>query len=378
MTARGLYLHVPFCTRKCDYCAFHSRTDWTRASMGSIVEALLHDIDAIAGHLPSVDTLYIGGGTPSTLDPHDLTSLIQAVRLRTDLCEITVEANPETVTAEHLAAFGEVGVSRLSLGVQTLEAEAARGLGRRLTTEGELETIRKGWPGYLSVDLIHGAPGQTRSGFDRGIDSLVDLGVEHMSVYGLGVEADTPLAARVDAGETVVPDVDLEWESIVQRIEAHGLSRYEVSSFARPGSECVHNLNCWRGEHYIGLGPSAVSTLAIGSDVVRVTQPTDHAAYLARRGVFDCDQERLSPSQLRTESLMLGLRTSEGVMIGPIVDSLDRSDSEAFYAALERERRAGLLRVDSSTVRATSRGLDMLDRVIAGLIVWTIEEHGDT
>ena len=366
MIPRGLYIHVPFCSRKCDYCAFHSVTEWTQIGMRRIVDAILGDIDAISPDLAAVSTLYVGGGTPTVLDPSSLASLIAAARRSAPIDEITVEANPESATT-HLDTLAASGVTRLSVGVQTLEPRASRELGRRLTSVSEIERIRARWSGDLSVDLIHGAPGETRVGFLGAIDKLVAIGVDHVSVYGLGVEPGTPLASRVSGGVTRVPVVDEYWDTIVSRLESHGLRRYEVSNFARPGAECAHNQNYWRGEGYIGLGPSAVTTMTLASEVVRLTQPPDHAAFLARRHVFDCDRETLTSDELRLEALMLGLRTREGLDLERVFDGLANEQRSALDAAIELESRRGNVLRSGRTLYPTDRGLDLLDRVVTDL-----------
>ncbi len=366
MTPRGLYVHVPFCTRKCDYCAFHSVTDWSSIGMRRIVDAILRDIDAISRELASITTLYIGGGTPTVLEANALASLVAAARRHAPIDEITVEANPESAPA-HLETLEASGATRLSVGVQTLEPEASRTLGRRLTTFAEIQRIRARWNGYLSADLIHGAPGETRAGFLETIDRLAAIGVDHVSVYGLGVEPGTPLASRVGRGIVAVPEADEHWDAIVARLEAHGLRRYEVSNFARPGAECTHNLNYWRGEGYLGLGPSAVSTLSLSSQVIRFTQPSNHAEFLARRHVFDCDREPLGADELRLESLMLGLRTREGLSLAAVFHGLSRDRRSALDDAIEREQRSGTVLRSGDLLYPTDRGLDLLDRVVAAL-----------
>lgn len=366
MIPRALYIHIPFCSRKCDYCAFHSVTEWTRIGMSRVVDAILGDIDAISPDLAAVSTLYVGGGTPTVLDPPSLASLIAAARRSAPISEVTVEANPESA-ATHLETLEAGGVTRLSIGVQTLEPRASRELGRRLTSVSEVERIRARWSGDLSVDLIHGAPGETRAGFLDAIDKLAAIGVDHVSVYGLGVEPGTPLAARVSRGTTTVPAVDEYWGAIVSHLESHGLRRYEVSNFARPATECEHNLNYWRGDGYIGLGPSAVSTMTVASEVVRFTEPSDHATFLARRHVFDCDRETLTRAELRLEALMLGLRTREGLDLERIFDGLANEQRSALDTAIELESRRGNILRSGRTLYPTDRGLDLLDRVVTDL-----------
>ncbi|MFP4113239.1 MAG: coproporphyrinogen-III oxidase family protein [Spirochaetota bacterium] len=369
----ALYVHVPFCTAKCGYCAFHSITGWTPGATRVMTSAIVADMDELAGLLPSVRTLYVGGGTPTTLEPASLLSLISRPRdLGAPVAEITVEANPESTTPELTAVLEEAGVDRLSVGVQTLEPAAARVLGRRLSSLTEIEAIRRAWHGALSLDLIHGAPGSTRDGFLRNLRALLALGVDHLSVYGLSIEPDTPLERAVSARTVRPPQADDEWPDVVATIEAAGLRRYEVSNFALPGSECRHNQAYWRGERFLGLGPSAVSTLdAPGAatppsmvPAIRVTQPCDHAAYLARSGPLSGEIEPLDERDLIAERIMLGLRTSEGIR----ADGALATVREPLLQRARMLEAAGLVVTAEDTIRPTHRGMDLLNRVLVALL----------
>ncbi|MFW5743501.1 MAG: coproporphyrinogen-III oxidase family protein [Spirochaetota bacterium] len=391
MTPIGLYLHVPFCSRRCGYCAFHATASWRPGALERIVDTMLADLDAVGALVPPAETIYVGGGTPTVLPADRLAGLI--VRARGNgapVGEITVEANPESATATMLDALAGAGVTRLSVGVQTLEPEAAAALDRRLTSVGEIETIRNRWSGSLGADLIHGAPRSTVSGTLKTIDALVGLGVDHLSVYSLSIEEGTPLARAAAHGSIDVPDSGSGWRRVVAAIERRGLRRYEVSNFAKPGRECRHNERYWRGEDYLGIGPSAVSTLgdsafaaAIGGlsrpyaatrprsfarRSVRLTQPADHARYLRRRHAFDVAREELGPSELLAEYVMLGLRTASGISLEPVREVIGTDAWDRFAAGLERSRADGLLALDGARARPTGVGMDLLDRVLERLV----------
>lgn len=407
MRPGGLYLHVPFCSRRCGYCAFHTTADWRPEALDRITDAMLADLDALGALVPAVNTIYVGGGTPTVLPAGRLTELIARARATgARPVEITVEANPESATPQTLDALAEAGVTRLSVGVQTLEPDAAAVLERRLTSTAELEAIRRRWPGSLGADLIHGAPRSTARGTLDAIDALVGLGVDHLSVYSLSIEAGTPLAATVARGEAEPPEPDTGWPRIVAAIERGGLRRYEVSNFAVPGRECRHNQGYWRGDDYLGVGPSAVSTLddeslpapeargastgdphrelarrttdgpasvrrpsrSLDRRAVRLTQPADHARYLRRRHPLDVEREELGPRELLAEYVMLGLRTADGIALKPVGEVVDAHGWNAFVSGLERAEADGLLVLDDGHARPTGRGMDLLDPLLVRLV----------
>lgn len=330
-----------------------------------MVAKMVEEIGAL-GSDPAWDperirSLFVGGGTPSVLPGALVGRLVAAARgVAPALREVSVEANPESCTREFALALSDAGVHRLSVGVQSLESAAARAIGRRLTTRAELERVRAAWPGRLSFDLIHAAPGSTQRGFLESIDLLLALGAEHLSIYGLSVEEATPLAARVRSGTVTIPEPDA-WDEVVAHLADHGLERYEVSNFARAGAECAHNLAYWRGLDYVGLGPSAVSTVTIGSGRVRLTATADHARYLRREGVLDAEREGLSADESRFERLMLGLRTREGVPWELLRETADESVALGLIAD-------GLLMRTEGRVAPTNRGMDLLDRVLVALL----------
>ena len=391
MTPIGLYLHVPFCSRRCGYCAFHTTASWRPGALERIADTMLADLDAVRALVPPAATIYVGGGTPTVLPPDRLAELVVRARGNGEPArEITVEANPESATATMLDALAGAGVTRLSVGVQTLEPKAAAALDRRLTSVSELEAIRNRWSGSLGADLIHGAPRSTVNGTLEAIDALVGLGVDHLSVYSLSIEEGTPLARAAAHGSIEVPDSGSGWRRIVAAIERRGLRRYEVSNFAIPGRECRHNEGYWRGENYLGIGPSAVSTLeesafaaltggvprpdasprprSLARRAVRLTQPADHARYLRRRHPLDAAREELGPPELLAEYVMLGLRTAGGISLESVREVIGADAWNRFAAGLERSRADGLLALDGERARPTGLGMDLLDRVLERLV----------
>ena len=368
MNPRSLYLHVPFCSRKCGYCAFHSVTGASSGATAAIVNRMLRDMDELAASMPTLETLYVGGGTPTTLAPEELSRLLTRPRdAGARPSEITVEANPESTRPPVIRALERAGVTRLSLGVQSLEPRALHALGRVPTSLEQIARVRDRWPGILSVDLIHAAPGSTPAGFLGALRSLIELGVDHLSVYGLSVEPETPLARTVSAGRLALPDAH-DWPQVVETLGSAGFRRYEVSNFARPGAECRHNMTYWNAEPYLGIGPSAVSTLHHNGTAVRYTQPADHTRYLRRPSVFHCARESLSPAQTRTEGIMLAMRRPEGITRSRLTAGRTPEETSHLQAAITRLAGEGLLELTADQIKPTNRGLDLLDQILPHLI----------
>lgn len=321
----GLYIHVPYCAGKCGYCSFHSLPlgacpDFEPERMTT---ALLARARALADRfgVPGFGTAYIGGGTPTALRPSALRTLLEgAARLRpgTSFREWTVEANPESLSALTLRILEDAGVDRISLGFQSGREEALRGAGRSAgVSEGlrALETAAA-WKGRLSVDLMIGLPGQDPEGVRADIERAAAAGAEHLSIYGLTVEEGTPLEAAVREGSVDLPSEEIEadiWSAVAEACGSAGYLRYEVSNWARPGAECRHNLNYWRGGVWIGTGPSAVSSVPLpDGGTLRIQETRDHEAYLRDPGA--CAREEIvPPATAAFEAVMTAFRTREGL-----------------------------------------------------------------
>lgn len=338
----SIYVHVPFCLRKCYYCAFYSQSlaDNTRGEQirkyltGIEQEIEFRHTEAPAG----VSSLFLGGGTPTALNPQELESLLKFIsnrfftlnmdqgQLRS--IEKTVEANPGTITKEMLAVLKRYGINRISMGAQSFDNNQLRIIGRIHTVEDiklSVSLIREADFTNLNLDLMFGLPGQTIKDWQDTVYQAVSLAPEHISIYGLTLEEKTPLARQYQTNnlskdeKPVLPDDDLQadmYEWAVCFLSSQGFIRYEVSNFAQAGFESRHNLAYWQGKDYLGFGPGAVSCL----DGVRSENVQDIDLYLNKlaSGVRPIDNEEveyLSREQRISEYVMLGLRTTKGIQI---------------------------------------------------------------
>lgn len=272
MKYRALYLHIPFCRAKCLYCDFDSRALTGCAleeAIGAYCEGLSAQVDAHgnAGELSAVETVYVGGGTPSLLGGR-LVGLVDLVRSYCEPVEFTCEANPESFTLDLAQALRAAGVTRISLGVQSLNASELKAIGRIHSAEQAMLAVAQAKAAGFSTscDLMCGLPGQTLDTFAETLRSLVTLNPDHVSVYPLQLEEGTPLARMEEAGEMEVPDEDFQAQCMdlaAEVLEEAGYERYEVASYAKPGHRCRHNIAYWTGKPYLGLGRSAASMLDV-------------------------------------------------------------------------------------------------------------------
>ena len=307
---RGLYVHVPFCVKKCSYCDFYSLAG-RHKSRGEYVDAVVRESSTHAGQ--TYQTLYLGGGTPSLLGPDLLIKLITGLRQRlglSDLEEATIEANPDSATREVLETAVRLGINRVSIGVQSLADDELKSVGRVHSRTQAIEAVELAKSlGFdsVSADLIAGLPGQTWQSLRGSIDGLVALGVQHISLYCLSVEEGTPLAKSLPDN---LPTDDEQAELFLKASELltlSGFSHYEISNFAVPGHKCLHNLNYWQGGEYLGLGPAAASHLE-GS---RFKNKSDLDSYLADPAHQPESIEQLDITAKACEEAMLRLRLLE-------------------------------------------------------------------
>jgi oxygen-independent coproporphyrinogen-3 oxidase len=381
----GLYLHIPFCATKCPYCDFYSGA-FAADRIAGYVDAVAAEIERAAAE-PEVaallaagpaESLFLGGGTPSHLPAGELARLLAALRRRLPLAsdaELTAEANPESLDDEMAAALRDLGVNRVSVGVQSLDDAVLRRLGRPHDAAQALAAARRARIGFARVnfDLILAAPELGHSALAATLDRLLDLGPDHLSAYGLTIETGTAFAALKARGELrELPDDEYvaQDELTEERCQRAGLLRYEVSNYARPGEECRHNLAIWRGGHYLGLGPSAHSYLPAGDFGMRRANVADLAAYVARirRGESPVVQsERLDRDTAIAEHLLLGLRLTEGVDL----DAFERRFGISFEAATEGAAEPllarGLLARAGRRLIATPQGRWVLDSILLSL-----------
>lgn len=330
---KALYLHVPFCVRRCSYCDFATSAVERDASIiDEYVESLVMDIRRASkeGKLGALETVYIGGGTPSFIGMGRLSMMLYALSTSMHLepeVECTMEANPESLTAPMVRDIWALGVNRLSLGVQSFDDAVLRILGRAHDAEVARAAVRAAQERFenVSVDLMCGIPGQSEQSFAESVREAVALGVTHVSVYPLTIEPHTPFDTAVMGGVMTEPDEDEEaacMELAACILKAAGFHRYEVASYAKPGFESRHNTAYWTGKPYLGLGRSAVTMTQNESRRMRVQDG---------RVVDDLDAR-----QMAAEDLMLGMRMARGVSDGHVARAasvIDGVSGSAFSSA---------------------------------------------
>lgn len=366
MTApRHLYIHVPFCRAKCDYCDFSSEEVNGRLWPGladRFVTALLAEweMERQAHDVRRLRTVYLGGGTPSLLGPARLQSILTAISPHlTAAAEVSVEANPEDVDGAFADWAADQGV-RVSLGVQSFSAHTRAVLGRRAFADPWQAFWRLQAAGVANVgiDLIYGVPGQTAEAVEAELAALAQAQPDHVSWYELELVAGTPLAVRWPATDCRWPDADARasvYRRIVRGLERLGLRWYEVSNFARPGRRCRHNVAVWDGEEYLGLGPGAVGTVG-GRRVRNLPGVQVYISALAAGGPPARQVEALAAAERQRERLYLAARTGRAVPLVQLGEVLEPGAMEALAGA-------GFVRVTGGTLRVTRKGRYLADEV---------------
>ena len=370
----SLYIHLPWCLRKCPYCDFNSH-EW-RAGAGAsgpalpeaeYVEALIADLDA---SLPlvwgrPVHSIFIGGGTPSLFSPGAIDRLLGDVRARLRLapgCEITLEANPGTFERDRFRAYRAAGVTRLSIGVQSFNDAHLRALGRVHDRAQAIAAVEEAAQAFetFNLDLMYALPGQDLAGLDADLDQALRLAPPHLSVYHLTIEPNTFFARHPPA----LPEDDIAYamlDRITERTEAHGLGRYEVSAYAKAGHRCTHNLNYWEFGDYLGLGAGAHGKLTFAHRVLRQVRFREPRLYMqaARASNAVAQAEEVSRADLPFEFMLNALRLREGFALAQFTERTGLSVS-AIQRPLQEAERKGLIERDLHHVRPTPRGLDFL------------------
>ncbi|MBR4264178.1 MAG: radical SAM family heme chaperone HemW [Paludibacteraceae bacterium] len=357
----GLYIHIPFCRKRCLYCDFFSTTQLHRRT--AYVDALLQEIIRRKDETGEpIRTVYIGGGTPSQLDTIDIFRILRTVGLEYAE-EVTMEVNPADVTPKYLQEVRQCGVNRLSIGVQSFKDTLLQTIGRRHNGIQALNAVHIAQDaGFdnISIDLMYALPGQTKILWASDVELALRLGVQHISSYGLMYEEGTQLTQMRDKGSITPVDEDTEnemYDTLCKRLKESGFVHYEVSNFALPGYEAKHNSSYWNHTPYIGIGAGAHSL--VGN--VRSWNPDNLEKYI--RGVYKHTlrrkSETLSETDLYNERIMLGLRTNRGVAESEI------THGHAELAQLEQDQ---LITRTDGRVTATQQGLHVLNRIIEKLM----------
>ena len=375
----GLYLHIPFCERRCRFCAFVTR-DHQDDRAGAFVADLLGEITLAAGaglvRGRPIDTVYFGGGTPTTLSAAQLLAILNACRERFDLAsaaEISIEANPLGVDQPGLRALRAGGVSRVSFGAQSFDdAElAAAGTPHRAGDIARaVHAARGAGVTTVSLDLIYGLPGQSPARWLANLDAAIALEPDHLSFYGLTIETGTPLHQDVARGRVTVPDEDTMadlYEMGRERLDAAGYRQYEVSNFARPGHACRHNLGYWTDREWLGLGPSAHSYL--DGDRFGNVESLSEYHRLVEGGLAPIAEREMGTPDLRVrEAVAFGLRTVEGVRLGTLKSRYHLDPVTRFREPIERLVRDGWLILEGDVLRARKSGLAVADELAVAFL----------
>lgn len=358
-----LYVHSPFCVSKCNYCDFISyplagREDELAAYGGLLLlEAQLWGERAALGPWQSV---YLGGGTPSLLPVKDISALL--TYLNAAGAEITLEANPDSVDAAKLTAWREAGINRLSLGAQSFDDTLLKAMGRPHTAaqiNTAVRLARAAGFANISVDLIYGLPGQTLKAWQQDIEQALALGVEHISLYGLGLSADSLWGREAAAGRLSLPDDDTNadmLEAAISRLPQAGYAHYEIANFAREGYHSRHNCAYWQRDNYLGLGVAAASCAA----EKRWFNERDLAAYAAtleESRLPMIEEERLSIEEVLGEALFLGMRLTAGIDLDAFAARYGTRAEHYYKKPLAKLHKAGLVEIADNRLRLTQRGI---------------------
>jgi len=376
----GLYLHVPFCLRKCPYCGFYS------VAAGSFPEEEF--VRAVKDQVRSilnsgwtgdrvVDTIFVGGGTPSMLEAEILADLLQMLRddlvFRGSEIETSVEVNPATIGYEGLARLRRAGYNRISIGVQSLADDELRRIGRPHTAEDAIRTVREARDaGFANcnIDLMFGLPGQTPAGWRRTLGEAMELAPDHLAIYELTIEEGTPFARLAENGELALPgedDVVAMMDITEQTTARAGYHRYEISNYTRPGRECLHNINYWRNGCYVGLGPGAVSSLR-GRRYTAVADISEFARRIASGEEWWSESEMLDREARFRETVIMGLRMTRGVSLEELHDRFGFTVVEYYGDTLRLLERRGLVEIRGDRLRLSARGMALANRVMAELV----------
>ncbi len=371
MKPLSLYLHIPFCVRKCAYCDFPSYPNQSH-HLPEYVDALIREIRTAARRYPDrlVKTIFFGGGTPSLLSGEQMQLLMNAVRACftvSEDAEISMEANPGTLTLENLIEYRKAGINRLSIGVQTLSDRLLRTVGRIHTRSDAIEAVhlaRSAGFKNINLDLMYGLPDQSEEDFAETIRDALKLDVEHLSMYSLIIEEGTPLCAWVESGKLTVPDDEMTLSmqhAAAEILSRHGMHRYEISNYAKKGFECRHNLVYWQRGEYLGLGCAAHSLM----EECRFSNTPDLKEYLS--GVREVDRQPLDFNDVLEETVMLSLRTSEGMHMDEY-RMLCGVDYPAKKRVIDRLIAENMAKLENNRLSLTERGMDVLNAVIEALV----------
>ena len=378
----GIYIHIPFCKQKCYYCDFVSFSN-KEEYIEKYVETVKREIDSYDLSNYNITTIYIGGGTPSRIPSEKIQEILEKIKqkisenqTRWEDIEITIELNPGTVDEEKIKKYKEIGINRLSIGLQSTNNKLLKEIGRIHTFEDFKNTynlVKKVGFENINVDLMIGLPNQTISDVKESLNEIIKLNPTHVSVYSLIVEENTKMEQLINNKELQLPDEELERQMywyVKNILELNGYNHYEISNFAKKEKESKHNLNCWEQKEYIGLGLAAYSYL----NGIRYGNTSDIEKYINVQDFFDISEleksgirivdEVQSLEDKRKEYMLLGLRKIDGVSIKKFKEKFVENPIFLFRKELEKLVNEKLISIDGDFIRLTNKGLDLAN------IVW--------
>lgn len=372
-TYQGLYAHVPFCLRKCDYCDFYS-IPVNNISLDRYVKCLAREgeLKRDSRNLP-VSTIYLGGGTPNLLSPADIAALLQSLQNTFQVettAEITMEANPARHDINYFRAIKDSGINRLSLGVQSFNENELHILNRIHSSKDALQTVEALYRAGLTnfnIDLIYGIPGQTLSSWEKTLETAVSCHPAHISMYLLQLNPVTPMAGKIKQGELSLLDEDSEADMYYHALDflrAAGYQHYEISNLARPGCQCRHNLIYWEARLYTGLGAGAVSFLSNR----RIMNLANVKKYMERIESSNLPiselLEEMIPSDLPVDALILGLRLISGINCMDFQNRYGINIMEVYRQQIDNCIDAGLLKYENNVIALTEKGYFLSNQVL--------------
>jgi putative oxygen-independent coproporphyrinogen III oxidase len=377
-TPFAVYVHWPFCLSKCPYCDFNSHVRHGGIDEARFLRAYETEIAATAARVPhrTVSSIFFGGGTPSLMQPSSVQAILDCIGRHWTIApdvEITLEANPTSVEATRFRGFRAAGVNRVSLGVQALDDISLKELGRLHTAQEALDAVAvaRSIFGRYSFDLIYARPRQTLDGWAAELKRAIAEAAEHLSLYQLTIEPDTPFFGLHRAGKLTIPDQDLARDlyDLTQAVCSDaGLPAYEISNHARPGAQCRHNLVYWRGHDYAGIGPGAHGRLTIDTGRIATETEKRPEAWLMRveeTGTGLTVEEKLTSGEAADEYLLMGLRLAEGIDLARYSALSGRNLNPGRISILRNE--GAVETTADGRLRVTQSGFPLLDAVVADL-----------
>lgn len=371
----GVYIHIPFCRKACHYCNFHFSTSLQLQE--NFVTALLREIELQKNYLSEpVSTIYFGGGTPSILPLANIRNIISGLQksfIIENNAEITLEANPDDITSEKLAEWKQIGINRLSIGVQSFIQEDLVWMNRAHNAEQALDCItlaQKAGFNNLTIDLIYGTPALSDEDWEKNVNTAIALQIPHLSCYALTVEPKTALEKLIK--QKTLADVDAEkqarhFELLMQWMKEAGYEHYEISNFAKPAFRSRHNSSYWQGKSYLGLGPSAHSF----NGASRQWNIANNALYIQSlsKGLVPFEAEVLTNEQQLNEYIMTSLRTMEGISLQKIIQNFGKDKYEYLITTAQPHLDYQHLAVENDYLKTTTKGKLLADGIAADLFV---------